>query len=560
MDYQTLIATIPESRKQDLNLGMFKAYDIRTRSSKLTPALSHRLILAIGRYIKEVLRADSVVLGRDARLSAPALMELTIELLPEMGISVIINPLQCSTCQFYFSCMKNPGSAAIMFTASHNPGEYIGLKLMGPGMQTLAMDSGPGGGITSILAFYLAGGGALEAGGALTGGVSGHPVAGRVSQAPVQGRAKVIVRHYLEEYVDYSMRLAGVEPGSLSGVPILADFLCGAAGTEISEALGLAGASVRARNLVPDGFFPAGEPNPIVIRSIQPTKDLMRQGGYSFGFCYDGDGDRMDAMDARGEQLAPSFNLTVLVPEIKKLFEGVHAAGYFSGGAASPWSPQMYSDVKANPLAMVDQASCGIGVHIIRNGHSFIKEALRAGFDRQYLVASEESAHYYMNFPHDIDDYGKGFAATENTLYFTLLTARMWADHPERYERAMARQKEVLREREWPCHFRDETLMEQVLSDVEKEFYGRGLSVIKSMEDGSSLDATLMRSGLPEIITAHTDISGPWYQIAQRISRSEEGMTRWEVVSNSRRDCDEAVAAIRRITDRYVADGVAEYE
>lgn len=537
MRYQTLMAQIPEAQKQALNLGMFKAYDIRTKSPKLTAELSSRLLAAIGRYIRDVLRADSVVLGRDARLAAPALMEMAIELFPAMGIAIILNPLQSSTCLFYFSCMQNPGSAAIMFTASHNPGEYIGLKLMAPGMLPLAMDSGPGGGISQILAFYLE----------------------NRAEPRLPARATVSVRHYLERYIDYSMRLAGVGRGSLSGVPILADFLCGAAGAEVAEALDIAGAKLRVRNLIPDGFFPAGDPNPIIMKSIQPMRELMRQGGYDFGFCYDGDGDRMDLMDSRGEQIAPSSNLAVLIPEILRFFEGVHAAGDSFGGHPTPWKPQMYSDVKANPLAMVDQAARGIGVHIIRNGHSFIKEALRANFGKQYLVASEESAHYYMNFPYDLDDYGQGFAATENTLFFTLLTARMWATHPERYAKAISRQNEVLREREWPCHFHDETLMEQVLSEVEAAFAEQGLSVIKTMEDGSGLDATLMRCGLPEIITADTDTSGPWYQVAQRISRSEEGMTRWEVVSNSARHRDEAVRTIRRVTDRYVREGLADY-
>lgn len=401
-------------------------------------------------------------------------------------------------------------------------------------------------GITRILAFYLGGG---EAG--------SQAVADR---RPAQRRAKVKVCHYLDQYIDYSMRLAGIQRDSLSGVPILADFLCGAAGIEVSEALGYAGANLRARNLVPDGFFPAGDPNPIIVKSIQPMKDAMKAGGYRFGFCFDGDGDRMDVMDAHGEQIAPSFNLTVLVPEIMRLFKTVHDEGFFSGGSAGPWAPHMYLDVKASPIAMIDQASRGIGVRIIRNGHSFIKEALRANFERQCLVASEESAHYYMNFPYDLYDYGKGFAATENTLFFTLLTARMLANHPERYEKAMERQGGVVREREWPCHFRDEAIMREVLFEVEEEFASRGLSVIKSMEDGSSLDTTLMRSGLPERMTSITDTSRPWYQIAQRISRSEEGMTRWEVISNSRKDCDEAVRTIRHITDHYVADGSAEYE
>jgi phosphomannomutase len=80
------------------------------------------------------------------------------------------------------------------------------------------------------------------------------------------------------------------------------------------------------------------------------------------------------------------------------------------------------------------------------------------------------------------------------------------------------------------------------------------------MEDGSSLDATLMRRGLPEHIDVQTDLTGDWLQIAQRISRSEEGMARWEVASNSQKCCEQAVADIKSITDRYVNANLAIYE
>ena len=544
MNYLALVNHIPDERRQELNLGMFKAYDIRTKSNRLTSAIAQRLLVATGRYIIEELKSSSVVLGRDARLAGPGLLELALELFPAMGIGVVVNPLQSSTCQFYFACMRNPGSAGIMFTASHNPGEYIGLKLMGPGMATLAMDSGPGGGITGILARYLE---------------DSEPVKDGITGA----RAPVIVRRYLDEFIDYSLRLAGVGENSLAGVPVLADFLCGAAGTEAAEALGYSGANLHVRNLIPDGLFPAGDPNPIVAKSIQPMRDLMRSGNFLCGFCFDGDGDRLDVMAPTGEQLAPSFNMSVLVPEIVRYFASVHAEGGFGtvsfARATGVYAPQFYADVKANPMAMVDQASGGVGVHIIRNGHSYIKEALRVNFRRQYLAAAEESAHYYMNFPMMLDDVSKGFAATENTLYFMLLTARTWAAEPARYEAALARQRRIVREREWPCHFHDESLMERVMDEVEAEFAGRGLTVMKSMEDGSSLDATLMRSGLPEVVGPHTDLEKPWYQVAQRITRSEEGITRWEVVSNSDTACSEAVAAIRRLTDRYVESGQAEY-
>lgn len=527
-------ATVSPQQSKHLNLDMFKAYDIRTKSSKLDEELSLRLIRAVGRYFKEVLEVNQVVLGRDARLAAPALLELAVDFLPAMGLEVIVNPLQISTCQFYFSCMQNPQAAAIMFTASHNPGSYIGMKLMAPQMQTLAFGSGPAGGIAAIRQFYLE----------------------NQDIALAKVRSKVIVRRYLDQFINYSIQLAHLKSDTLAEVSILLDFLGGSSGTEITEALQACGAKVRVRNLIPDGRFPAGDPNPIVLESIRPTWELMKREAFNFSFCFDGDGDRMDIMDSRGEQLAPSFNLAILIPEIISYFKEVHASGFFGSNA---FLPHMYYDVKANPPSVVAQASQGINVHVIRNGHSFIKEALRSNVKNQYLVASEESAHYYMNFPNDLNNFNRGFAATENTLFFTLLTASMWTQHPERYQKAFDLQESLYREREWPIHFFEERLLEQVMHEVEEAFRKQGLATFTEMEDGSSLDATLMRGGLPEIITQETKMTSPWLQVAQRISRSEEGIARWEVSSNSQDQCSQAVGTIKEITDSYVQQGKAEY-
>lgn len=518
---------------KELNLGMFKAYDIRTQVKLLDDTLSRRLILSVGRYFKEVLHVRTVVLGRDARLGAPHLMQLTLDLFPAMGFEVLVNPLQESTCLFYFSCMQHPGAAAVMFTASHNPGQYIGMKILAPVMQPVAMGCGPAGGLSCIRDFYL----------------ENVP-----SAFPGTGSVKIV--RYLDRYVEYSMRLANVGRGDLAGVPILADFLCGGAGVDVALAFDIAGARLTSRNLVPDGQFPAGDPNPIIISSIQPTWDAMKKGSFAFGFCYDGDGDRMDLMDSTGNQVAPGFNMVVLAPEIKALYHRAYEQGVFSGA----WNPQIYSDVKAIPTAMVELARTGLGVHLIRNGHSFIKEELLTNFSRQYLAASEESAHYYMNFPLDADDWSKGFAATENTLFFTLLTARMWATRPKQYGQMIERQSQVHRIREWPCYFNAAPeQMERVLADVERDMVARGATLIKRMDDGSDLDAALMRFGLPAVIDASTEISGDWCQVSHRISRSEDAMTRWEVVAGSQRICDEMNDAIRTITDRYVASGYAHY-
>ena len=142
-----------------------------------------------------------------------------------------------------------------MFTASHNPGEYIGLKLIAPPLQALALGAGPKGGITAIRDFYVAGS----------------------NKSSVKTRGRVHIRRYLDRFIEYSRSLAGVDDTSLKGVPIMVDFLCGAAGTEVAEALIRSGADLTVRNLVPDGTFLPGTQS-IAYESLRPTTELMKRG------------------------------------------------------------------------------------------------------------------------------------------------------------------------------------------------------------------------------------------------------------------------------------------
>ena len=140
---------------KDLNLGMFKPYDIRTKIEKLSQENLKRLSEAVAIYYKTILKAPAVVIGRDARLYAPMVVESLCYELRRAGLDVFLNPLPISTCQFYYSCMKHPKFGGIMVTASHNPGSYIGLKLMAPKLFPLADGCGPEGGIAKIREIYL---------------------------------------------------------------------------------------------------------------------------------------------------------------------------------------------------------------------------------------------------------------------------------------------------------------------------------------------------------------------------------------------------------------------
>lgn len=512
------------------SLGMFKAYDIRTKASSLDACMKRRLVESIGIYIKNSIHSETVVVARDARLHCPELMELMIEIFPAMGLDVLVNPLQISTCQFYFSCMKHIDAAGVMITASHNPGAYVGMKIVGPGVTPIAFGCGPDGGIARIRDIYKTACGFR------------HSAA----------RGKVHLINEAEHFADYSMTLAGIGKGELSGLRIQGEFLSGTAGVDVASAFDKAGADMHLRNMVPDGFFPTGDPNPIIESSILPAREAIKGSSMDFGFCFDGDGDRMDIMDGQGRQIVPGFNMAILIPEIKSIFSNA-----FPGQV---WNPQLYADVKAIPLALTEIASAGVGVHMIRNGHSFIKEKLLENFPAQYLAAEEESAHYYMNMPVCPDDWSKGRIATENTLFFSLLTAKMWGRAPQKYERAIALQNSFARIREWPLRFDSAPeQMPRIMDDVERAMAGMGASIINTMDDGSDLDATLMRFGLPQSIDGSTILPDRWCQVAQRISRSEDAMTRWEVVAADQETCKRFNDVIIAIADRYVEKGFAAY-
>jgi len=91
-------------------------------------------------------------------------------------------------------------------------------------------------------------------------------------------------------------------------------------------------------------------------------------------------------------------------------------------------APQLYVDLKANPVAITRIARQGLGVHVIRNGHSQIKEALGKNAANGFVAAVEESSHYYLNFRQ-----GASVFPSENTLFYGLLTAKAWREDPALY-------------------------------------------------------------------------------------------------------------------------------
>jgi phosphomannomutase len=187
-------------------------------------------------------------------------------------------------------------------------------------------------------------------------------------------------------------------------------------------------------------------------------------------------------------------------------------------------------------------------VHVIRNGHSQIKEALGRNAARGFLGAVEESSHYYLNFRE-----GEAVYPSENTLFYGLLTARAWREEPALYEELLELQDTTFRAREWGYHFPTDELRGQALDAVAAAFVGRGGQAMSRTADGMDMEATLLREGLPFVIDADTPLPEGWTQVAQRTSQSEKGLARWEVTASTQERKEDAERLIHETVQRYQA-------
>jgi phosphomannomutase len=472
----------------ELNLSMFRAYDIRTPSAALTPELAGRLARAEAVYFREALGVAGVVLAHDARSTGPAYLTIAASAYRDAGLEVIVLPGVSTTSLFYFGAMRFPEFAAVMVGASHNPAGDTGQKILGPMVAPIARAIGARGGLDRIRELYIE---------------------GASYRAPHAGPIRAC--ELIAEYLDFSQHLAGVAPGGLKGLGVLQDYLFGAAGREMMLAFDRAGADLTPLHFAADGAFPLGDPNPVKPSVIAPGLAALRASRARVAMFFDGDGDRIDIYRGDGTYIASSFVYAAILPEIRKRFPGPGLG--------------VFADLKSNPLAVIEMARCGLSVDVIRNGHSQIKQSLID--DGTRIGAAEESAHFYEAFALP----GRpGRFCTENTLYLALLVARVWGEHPERFDGLIEIQETTARAREWGYKFPNDARRADALDAVQTNFERAGARAMSRMKNGMDLEATLMRRGLPFDVDAHTRLAPDWIQVCQRVSQSEDGLARWEVV------------------------------
>ena len=458
-----------------------KVYDARWEAADFSDGEVRRLFEATFAYAR-LLKIDTVTFARDARLAAGHVMEIGIDQAVKMGFRVFARMEPTSTPQSYFQTLtvsqEHPNCMGLTITASHNPASYVGVKFVVPTVQAIGFDCGPLNGLAKVRELY-------------------HSAERFVAN---NGGSLTLV-DLDREYVDYSMKHAGVAAGDLAGLTVVLDGFNGSCGPEIYRGLQKAGAKVAGLRLVPDGNFPTGSPNPTSQGKMNAAVQLAQAKRYEAVIGIDGDGDRIVFGDGRGI-LTAGF---AFVPILKQCLQGVKTP-----------APVLY-DPKVSPLALAQWGKLGARCMLFRNGHSQIKDYMnKIGA----LAAAEESGHYYHRMT-----LGNLTISAENSLLSILLFLSALKKQPGLMDELWAMQDQVFTTGEFNYQFADDGKRDGAMARIISLLKGEGARSQTATHDGIDLEGTCLEKGV-HLDPTNIQLDQGWYAGYIRGSTNEKSVLR----------------------------------
>jgi phosphomannomutase len=330
-----------------MSSSIFKAYDIRGLVDKeLTADFAFATGVAVARFLELEREPGTVVIGEDMRPSSPTLATAFSAGVTSQGLDVIRIGLS-STDMLYFASGKLnlPGA---MFTASHNPAAYNGIKLCLSGARPIGKESG----LMTIEKFVT----------------DGTPMAMRSAGVEKE-------RNMLQEYVDHLLNL--VDVSAIRPLKIVIDAGNGMGGYTAPAVFERLNAEVVEMYFELDGTFPNHEANPIEPSNLKDLQKAVKKHGADIGLAFDGDADRCFLVNEKGELVNPSA-LTALIAtrELKRY----------------PGSNIIYNLISSRAVKEVVEENGGTAVRS-RVGHSYIKKLMA---ETNAVFGGEHSGHFYF--------------------------------------------------------------------------------------------------------------------------------------------------------------------
>src|SRR3989344_2461646 len=334
---------------------IFKSYDIRgIYPEEINEDFAVPIIKAIYKVISDQLQTSeplTIAVGRDMRLSSPAIFKAVSETLVSLGAKVIDLGI-VSTPTFYYAVFKKGFDGGVQITASHNPGEYNGIKIVRKSPTGLVKI----GGSTGMLDIKNLAMGDLEL--------------PEIPGGSLENMEGVVV-----EEVKNALDIAG-NP-KLNEYKVVADAANALGALYIEELYKHIPGSLVKMNFELDGTFPAHQADPLQKETLVDLQKRVLEEGADLGLAPDGDGDRLFFIDEKGEIIPPSIITAIVAREVLKKHKGA----------------TMLGDIRyiMTPKKIVEELG---GTFVItRVGHSFITEKLH---ETGGAFAGESSSHYFF--------------------------------------------------------------------------------------------------------------------------------------------------------------------
>lgn len=331
-------------------LTCFKAYDVR---GKLGEELNDDIAYRIGRAYGEFLKPKSIVLGSDVRLTSESLKLSLAKGLQDAGTDVIDIGMT-GTEEVYFATSHLKADGGVEVTASHNPIDYNGMKLVREGSRPISGDTG----LRAIQEL----------------------AENNQFPAPSAVRGSYIRQDVLGAYVEHILSYVDVK--NFKPLKLVINSGNGAAG-HVIDAIET---SLKAMNAPlefikvhhqPDGRFPNGIPNPLLPECRSDTANAVREHGADMGIAFDGDFDRCFLFDEKGDFIEGYYIVGLLAEAFLQK----------QPGAKIIHDPRLSWNT-------IDVVSGAGGVPVMsKTGHAFIKERMRS---EDAIYGGEMSAHHYF--------------------------------------------------------------------------------------------------------------------------------------------------------------------
>ncbi len=331
-------------------MGIFKAYDIR---GKVPSELDAAKARDIGHAFALLIGGKRLLVGRDMRTHSPQIAGAVIDGIRDAGCDVLSIGL-ASTPMTYFAIGSSDVDGGLCVTASHNPGEYNGMKLCSRGARPISAANG----ILDIERMCR----------------EGLP-------KPVAMRGKLEEKDLLSAYTAH---VAGFARKGLEA-KVAIDASNGMAGYTLPGILErLPGVEAHTLFMEPDGTFPNHEANPLKEENLDPVRELVKSSGASAGVGFDGDADRCCFVDERGRTV-PADLMTALL-----------ARDFLAKRGPVP----IVYDLRSSWVVKEEILKAGGTPIRDRVGHSFIKATMR---EKGAVFGGELSGHFYFadNFTTD---------------------------------------------------------------------------------------------------------------------------------------------------------------